>query len=47
MTPKELFSVWVGGSEVNDYYLTKSQADSMAAYWLALGYDATLERLSA
>ena len=46
MTLEELFSVWVGGSEVNDYYLTKRQADLVAAYWLGLGYDATLERLS-
>jgi hypothetical protein len=33
------YSVWVGGSEVNDYYLTKENADSLAQKWIAEGYD--------
>lgn len=28
------FTVWVGGVEVNDYYLTESEA-----YWLAMQYE--------
>jgi hypothetical protein len=33
------WSVWVGGSEVNDYYLTKESAENLAQEWIAEGYD--------
>ena len=27
------YSVWVGGVEVNDYYLTKAEAERLADEW--------------
>lgn len=33
------YSVWVGGGEINDYYLTKEEADRVAEAWLSKGYD--------
>jgi hypothetical protein len=33
------WSVWVGGSEVNSYYLTFTEALSIAEEWKAKGYD--------
>lgn len=33
------YSVWVGGSEVNDYYLTKEQAEYLAEEYKEDGYD--------
>ena len=33
------YSVWVGGSEVNDNYLTKKQAEELANEYKADGYD--------
>lgn len=33
------FTVWVGGSEVNDYYLTKEKADALAFEYEVRGYD--------
>lgn len=33
------YSVWVGGSEVNDYYLTKEQAEDLAEEYKEDGYD--------
>ena len=33
------YSVWVGGIEVNDYYLTKSDAERLAEVYKADGYD--------
>lgn len=33
------YSVWVGGCEVNDYYLTKEQAEDLAEEYKADGYD--------
>jgi hypothetical protein len=33
------FSVWVGGVEVNDFYLTKEQAEALAKQYEAGGYD--------
>lgn len=35
----EKYSVWVGGCEVNDYYLTKVQAEDLAEEYKADGYD--------
>ncbi len=38
-----MYTVWVGGSEVNDYYLDHAQAVSLANSYLELGYtDVTL-----
>ena len=33
------YTVWVGGVEVNDYLLTKEQADQLAQKFLVDGYD--------
>ena len=33
------YSVWVGGVEVNDYYLTHEQAKNLAFEYKADGYD--------
>lgn len=35
----KLYTVWVGGTEVNDYYLTKEQADNLAFEYEVDGYD--------
>lgn len=34
-----LYSVWVGGGEVNDYLLTKDKAEELANAWIRRGYD--------
>lgn len=34
-----VFTVWVGGGEVNDHYLTRGQAETLAAEWRAKGHD--------
>ena len=36
---EKLFSVWVGGVEVNDYYLTLEQAEELAREYELDGYD--------
>lgn len=36
---KQQYSVWVGGVEVNDYYLTQEMADAIADLFNAEGYD--------
>ena len=33
------FSVWVGGVEVNDHYLTEAQAKALAEQYRNEGYD--------
>lgn len=33
------YSVWVGGIEVNDYLLTKIEAELLAAEYINQGYD--------
>lgn len=35
----EKWTVWVGGIEVNDYYLTKEEAEDLAQEYEADGYD--------
>ena len=35
----EKWTVWVGGVEVNDCYLTKDQAERLARCYIADGYD--------
>ena len=34
-----IWSVWVGGSEINDNLLTLDEAKQVAEQWLASGYD--------
>jgi L-rhamnose isomerase len=37
---KEYFySVWVGGVEVNNYFLNKKEAENLAQLWIDDGYD--------
>ena len=36
---KRRYTVWVGGGEMNDNYLTKKEAESLAANCIATGYD--------
>ena len=38
------FVVWVGGGEINDYYLTESQADEIVAIWQAMGYEEVVKQ---
>jgi hypothetical protein len=33
------FTVWVGGFEVNDYYLTQEEAEDLKAEYVEKGYD--------
>lgn len=33
------YSVWVGGVEVNDYYLTEKEAEALAEEYRQDGYD--------
>jgi len=34
------YTVWVGGVEVNDYYLeTTEEAENLAKFWLDKNYD--------
>lgn len=33
------YSVWVGGVEVNDYLLTKKEAENLAREYRKAGYD--------
>ena len=36
---EKLFTVWVGGVEVNDYYLTLEKAEELAEEYEMDGYD--------
>ena len=36
---KRCYSVWVGGGEINDSYLTNAEAKLLAEEWRAKGYD--------
>jgi hypothetical protein len=33
------WTVWVGGTEVNDFYLTEAEAKEIAQAWKDKGYD--------
>jgi len=33
------WTVWVGGGEVNSYYLSETQAKDIAQAWIDKGYD--------
>lgn len=40
------YVVWVGGVEVNNYYLTKADAENLASEYRSLGYDdVTIEKV--
>jgi len=39
------FSVWVGGTEVTDYYVTYSKAFAIAAKYREEGYDDVVMRV--
>lgn len=41
---KRNYSVFVGGMEVNDYYLNKEQAWDTAREWAGKGYDDVIVR---
>jgi hypothetical protein len=36
---KTMFTVWVGGSEMNSHYLNKEDAERIAMAWRDFGYD--------
>lgn len=36
---KKKYTVWVGGVEVNDEYLTKAEAERLRDGYIAEGYD--------
>lgn len=35
---KKTYSVWIGGVEINDYYLTKEEAENIAKIYDEEGY---------
>jgi hypothetical protein len=39
MSSEKRWAVWVGGIEVNDYLLTKDQAERVANFYREDGYD--------
>lgn len=47
MKNNKVFSVWVGAVEVNDYYLTKKEAQELADHWKRKGYgkDVQIEKV--
>ena len=36
---EEQYTVWVGGTEVNDYYITKDDAKALANVFIDRGYN--------
>ena len=41
------WTVWVGGGEINDYLLTKKEAQELAQIWKDKGYDeVAIERIA-
>ena len=34
-----MWTIWVGGSEMSDYYVTKEKAEDIALQWRQAGYD--------
>jgi len=44
MEKEKCFSVWVGGIEVNDYYLTKNKAIILANEYNNDGYKTTIRK---
>ena len=42
----KLFTVWVGGLEVNDFYITKAEAERLAEFYIDDGYnDVVIEEM--
>ena len=41
-TDNRIYSVWVGDVEINDHYLTWSEAHDAAQTWIDAGYDDVL-----
>lgn len=39
MSTEKLFTVWVGGIEVNDCLLSETDAKNLAELWRGNGYD--------
>jgi hypothetical protein len=39
ITTMNTYTVWVGGIEINDYYLTIEQAKNMEHIYIAQGYE--------
>lgn len=37
----KIYSVWVGGGEINSHHLTKEEAETLAAIWKEKGYTDT------
>ena len=44
MENKKCYSVWVGGMEVNDYYLTKDKAIILADEYKNEGYKTNIRK---
>ena len=44
MKNKKCYSVWIGGIEVNDYYLTKNKAIILANEYIIDGYKTTIRK---
>lgn len=44
---KTIYSVWIGGIEINDTYLTKDKAEEIAAAYIEDGYtDVIIEQIN-
>ena len=41
---KEIYSVWVDGSEVNDYYLSKKDAKELKEVYALKGYKPVIRK---
>ena len=44
MDTKQIYSVWVGGGEINDYYLNWNEALELAQTWRYKGYNDVMVR---
>lgn len=44
MDTKQIYSVWVGGGEINDYYLNWNEALELAQAWKDKGYNDVMIR---
>jgi len=46
MNSEKNYSVWIGGVEVNDYFLTKKEAEEIAKIYRQKGYeDIVIEKI--
>ena len=47
MEDKKIYTVWVGGVEVNDSFLNWEDAEQLYKHWLSMGYhDVIIEEVS-